>query len=185
MGDSKRNSVAGKVATPKTGGSSPAMQPLADPLETLGKAIGGRSVILWQRGRHVASSSILIHVTRRVKVTTVAPHSQTIEGSLFTADPVLNVIAINSRSPSTNSSAQPGDYHIIPVTKIQNVQIVSLPAEGDGSFAGAQPAVGPIDTRRLKQREETRVARLKEEEQNRGKGVSREAQAIFDSLRRM
>lgn len=42
MGDNKRNSVAGKVATPKTGGSSPAIQPLVDPLETLGKAIGGR-----------------------------------------------------------------------------------------------------------------------------------------------
>lgn len=158
--NNKRNSVAGKIATPKTGGggNSPAMQPLADPLENLGKAIGAK-----------------------VRLTTAAPHSQTYEGSLYTADPILNIVAINTRSSSASAV---GDYHIVPVSRIQNFQVLSL-APHDGSLTTAQPAIGPIDTKQLKQREETRIRTLREEEQDRGKGVSKEGQAIFDALKRI
>lgn len=45
MADSKRNSFAGKVATPKTtGASTPPAQALPDTMEALGKAIGARYV---------------------------------------------------------------------------------------------------------------------------------------------
>lgn len=66
--------------------------------------------------------------------------------------------------------------------------MVSLAAGAESSestFATAQPAIGPVDIKRLKQREEERVRQLKEEEANKGKGVSKEAQAIFDSFKRM
>lgn len=160
MADTKRNSVAGKVATPKAGASQ-ASQPMLDTMEALGKAIGGR-----------------------IKVTTAAPHSQTLEGSLFTACPTLNVVAINTR-PGAAGPTQPGDYHVIPIARIQNFQITSLPTDGETSIANAQPAIAPVDTKRLKDRETARIAKLKEEEQNRGRGVTKEAQAIFDALKRV
>jgi hypothetical protein len=42
-----------------------------------------------------------------------------------------------------------------------------------------------VDTRRLKEREKARIAQLKEQAADRGKGVSKEAQAIYDSLKRV
>jgi len=117
-----------------------------------------------------------------VRLTTAAPHSQTYEGSLYTADPVLNIVAINTRS----STSTIGDYHIVPVSRIQNFQLLSLAGQtGDGSLPTAQPAIGHIDTKHLKQREEKRIRELKEKEQDRGKGVSKEGQAIFDALKRI
>ena len=133
----------------------------------------------------------LIHASS-IKLTTAAPHSQSYEGTLFTACPVLNVIAINTRAqpaaPTTDVSVQPGDYNIIPVSNIQSFQIVSVaapPENGESSFASAQPPIGPVDVKRLKEREQARINKLKEDERNRGKGVTAEAQAIFDSFRRM
>ena len=128
----------------------------------------------------------------RIKLTTAAPHSQTHEGSLFTADPVLNLVAINTRSAPSNSSAnakgEPGDYHVIPVSRIQSFQVLSLPGIADSgatTFAAAQPAIGPVDVKRLEERERAKITKLKEAEQNRGKGVTKEAQAIYDSFKRM
>jgi len=165
MADSKRSSVSGKVATPKTAGAPPASS--VDTLAALGKAIGAR-----------------------IKLTTAAPHALTYEGTLFTACPVLNVVAINTRgsTPAVNTAAQPGDYTVIPVSRIQSFQVLSLASGTDGSessIATAQPAIGPVDVKRLKQREEQRIRKLKEEEKDRGKGVTREAQAIFDSFKRI
>ena len=118
----------------------------------------------------------------------------TYEGTLFTACPVLNIVAINTRTPSTepataNTTAQPGDYHIIPVSRIQNFQILSMPSS-DGSNNGnpgtvMQPPIGPVDISRLKEREQARIAKLKEDARDRGKGVTQEAQAIYDSFKRM
>lgn len=127
---------------------------------------------------------------RSVKVTTVPPLSHTFEGSLFTACPITNVVAVDIRAkPSnarSNSAAQPGDYHIIPVSRIQNFQVISLPPVTDeGTLATAHPPIGPVDLKRLKEREEARVTKLKEDEANRGRGVTKEGQAIFDSLRRV
>lgn len=119
-----------------------------------------------------------------IKITTAAPHSQTLEGSLFTACPVLNVVAINTR-PGATGPTQPGDYHIVPFARVQNFQITSLPTDGETSVANAQPAIAPVDTKRLKGRETARIAKLKEEEENRGRGVTKEGQAIFDALKRV
>ena len=131
-----------------------------------------------------------------MKLATAAPHTQSYEGTLFTACPILNVVILNTRATlSTNAVApavaasQPGDYHVIPIPRIQSFQILSLAAVAENgseaTFATAQPAIGPVETRRLKEREAAQIARLKEEERNRGKGVTKEAQAIFDSFRRM
>lgn len=127
-----------------------------------------------------------------MKISVAAPQPRSYEGALFTACPILNVAIINTRSPQASTSAdastQPGDYHAIPFSRIQTFQVVSLAAgaeAGDGSFANAQPAIGPVDTRRLREREQAKINKLKEDERNRGKGVTKEAQAIFDSFKRM
>lgn len=112
----------------------------------------------------------------RIKLTTTPPTSQTLEGTLFTACPTLNLVAINTR-PSSSASSDSGDYHIIPLSRVQTFQITAPQQQ--------QPPLATVDTKRLKDREATRIAALKEEAANRGKGVSREAQAIYDALKRV
>jgi hypothetical protein len=101
----------------------------------------------------------------------------------------LNIVAINTRSTPSNSpadaKAQPGDYHVISVSRIQSFQVVSLQSAADNSFASAQPPIGPVDVKRLEERERAKINKLKEDERNRGKGVTMEAQAIYDSFKRM
>lgn len=84
-----------------------------------------------------------------------------------------------------DSGSQPGDYRIIPVSRIESFQVISAVENGDASFATAQPPIGLVDIARLRQREQAKINKLKEEDSNRGKGVTKEAQAIFDSFRRM
>ncbi|OKL61109.1 hypothetical protein UA08_03468 [Talaromyces atroroseus] len=118
----------------------------------------------------------------RIRVTTAAPNTSTIEGTLFTACPITNLVAINTSSqvsPNPTSSNQPGDYHIIPVSRIQSFQVISsAPSNADGLPLQA------LDTRALKAREANAVAKLQEAESKRGKGVTKEAQDIFDAFSR-
>jgi len=137
-----------RVATPKANTPAP-----VDSVE-LGKAIGAR-----------------------IKLITAAPQSQTFEGTLFTACPILNVVAINTRPAATGDS---GDYHMIPISRIQSFHTISL-----ASSQQQQQQLPPVDTKRLKEREKARIAQQKEQAADRGKGVSKEAQAIYDSLKRV
>lgn len=123
---------------------------------------------------------------RRIKITTAAPASATLEGSLFTACPITNVVAIDIRSQVNGvaSNSDSGDYRIIPFARIQSFQIVSLASNGTSSTTSL-PVLGSIDTVRAQDRLEARINKLKEEEANRGKGVTRQAQAIFDALKRV
>ncbi|KAL2358580.1 anticodon-binding domain-containing protein [Cryomyces antarcticus] len=151
MADGKRNNAAGKVATPKSGGL-----PMQDSLEALGKAIGAR-----------------------IQLTTAAPASTTLEGTLFTACQTTNLIAINVSPPSQKGA----EYHVVPVSKIQTFQIVSL-AEPDS--ATAVPTISRVDVSQLKKREEAKVKELKKKERARkemlGRGVGKEGQDIFNAL---
>lgn len=125
----------------------------------------------------------------RVKITTAAPHNQTFEGTLFTACPVLHIVAVNTRAappnPASNAAAQPGDYHVIPFTRIASCQVLSPQQGGDGTIANALPPIGPVDIKQLQKREQARIEQLKAVESDRGKGVTREAQAIYDAFKRM
>ncbi len=87
-----------------------------------------------------------------------------------------------------DASSQLGDYHTIPISRIQSFQVLGLAPgaeSGETSFATARPSIGPVDFKQLRDRERAAIEKLKEEERNRGKGVTKEAQAIFDALRRM
>jgi hypothetical protein len=98
------------------------------------------------------------------------------------------LVAINTsnHSASPTGGNQPGDYHIIPISRIQSFQVISLePSTPDGrSFTNAGPALHALDIRALKAREASAVAKLQETETRRGKGVTREAQEIFDAFSR-
>ncbi|KAM5436394.1 hypothetical protein MferCBS31731_005885 [Microsporum ferrugineum] len=136
----------------------------------------------------------------RIRVTTTQPASVTIEGTLFTACPITNIIAINTSTGSSKSSgnaaspalalSQPGDFTILPITRIQSFNLLSLSSDSpssshsNGPFSSAQPAIYPLDIRALRNREAAAIARLKDHESSRGKGVSKEAQDLFDAFKR-
>lgn len=113
------------------------------------------------------------------------------EGTLFTACPITNLIAINTAPaapPSADAKlAQTGDYHVIPVSRIQSFQLLNLPSSNSSespSFADAVPPIQALDARALKMREAKAVGEALDREARRGKGVTREAQEIFDAFSR-
>lgn len=125
-----------------------------------------------------------------MRITTAAPSASTFEGTLFTACPITNLVAINT-SPSTPTAdakqAQSGDYHVIPVSRIQAFQLLALPSSNSSdapSFTDAQPSIQALDTRALKAREAKAIGEAMDREARRGKGVTREAQDLFDAFSR-
>lgn len=125
-----------------------------------------------------------------VRITTAAPSASTIEGTLFTACPITNLVAINTTpSPPTGDAkqAQAGDYHVIPVSRIQSFQLLALPSSNPSdspSFIDALPPIQALDTRALKAREAKAIGEAMDREARRGKGVTREAQDLFDAFSR-
>jgi hypothetical protein len=103
----------------------------------------------------------------------------------------MNAIAINTApappNPSASLSSQPGDYHIIPFAHILSFELVGLgeraPDSGPG-FEGALPAISKVDIDAMKAREETTIREMKRKDAQKGKGVTKEAQDIFDFIAR-
>ncbi|KAF2711456.1 hypothetical protein K504DRAFT_220014 [Pleomassaria siparia CBS 279.74] len=158
MAETKRQSTAGKVAIPKT---------TVDGDSILYKAVGAR-----------------------IKIT-CAPHNNVLEGTLFTTCNVTNAIAINTAPAPPNPSAplqsQPGDYHIIPFAHIINFELIGpgerVPESAPG-FDGALPSISKVDLDALKAREEQTIRDMKKKDAQKGKGVTKEAQEIFDTIAR-
>ena len=111
-----------------------------------------------------------------------------LEGTLFASCPITNVVAVNVAPPKPNPAApQPGDYHVIPKSHVQAVQVLSLAsdaaAEGGavaGRFDDNAVALSRVDMDALRGREEAAILKMKEFDRTRGKGVTKEAQDIFD-----
>lgn len=129
-------------------------------------------------------------LSHSVRITTATPASSTFEGMLFTACPITNLVAINTNPapPSADpKQSQSGDYHVIPVSRIQSFQLLTLPSSSSSeppSFTDAQPSIQPLDARALKTREAKAIGEAMDREARRGKGVTREAQEIFDAISR-
>ncbi|CAN9465406.1 unnamed protein product [Alternaria alternata] len=167
MADNKRNSVAGKVATPnlKAGTSS-------------GKDVIG------------ADSDLYKAVGSRIKVT-CAPGKNVLEGTLFTACNLTHAIAINTApappNPSASIFSQPGDYHIIPFAHIESFEIIGTgerASESAPGFDGALPSISKVDLAALQAREDQTIREMKKKDMQKGKGVSPEAQELFDAISR-
>lgn len=109
-----------------------------------------------------------------------------LEGTLFTTCNVTNAIAINT-APAPLSS-QPGDYHIIPFAHILSFELVGagerVSASGPG-FDGALPPIQKVDLAAIRAREEQTIREMKKKDAQKGKGVSKEAQEIYDAVSRL
>ncbi|KAL3478074.1 anticodon-binding domain-containing protein [Aspergillus californicus] len=119
----------------------------------------------------------------RVRIST-SPVASTIEGTLFTACTITNLVAINT---ADGKQSQAGDYHVIPISRIQSFQVLSLDSSAQNettSFSDANPTLHALDIRALKAREANAVSKIQESESRRGKGVTREAQDLFDAFSR-
>lgn len=110
----------------------------------------------------------------RVRITTTLTTHPILEGQIFTVDPLTDLLALRASS-SPNPA---GNYHIIPLSQISAFKILSPPEEGK-----TEP-IAKLDMEALRQREEKAVLEAKKYEATRGKGVSREAQDIFDHVSR-
>ncbi|MCJ1473402.1 hypothetical protein MMC13_002053 [Lambiella insularis] len=145
----KRQSTAGKVpvATPNIGPSGMVS------LETaLTAAIGAK-----------------------LRLQTLAPTSYTLEGTLFTVSPALNLLTLTC----PGAIATEFTYHFLPLSAVQTFTLLSLP-----SPSVLTPPLGALDHSALQSRLESTIARLKAEEARKGKGVTRDAQEIFDRIAR-
>jgi hypothetical protein len=114
-----------------------------------------------------------------------------LEGTLFTTCNITNAIAINTApappNPSAPLASQPGDYHIIPFAHILNFELVSMGERVSGSapgFDGALPSISKVDMDAIKAREEQTIREMKKRDAQKGKGVTKEAQEIFDAISR-
>jgi len=112
----------------------------------------------------------------RVRINTVVA-GHTIEGTLLVTDPVTNLAVVD-----TTPEAPTRNLHIITVSNIQDFQILSLSAkaDGEGNPEASLPPVTKLDLAALRAREDAAVRKAKERDAQRGKGVTREAQEIFD-----
>ncbi|KAJ5596233.1 hypothetical protein N7450_002691 [Penicillium hetheringtonii] len=164
MAENKRQSPGAKGSQGSSGTTSgPGMATAMVPLETaLSGAIGAR-----------------------VRIVTNAPTSSTYEGTLFTACPITNLVAINTNpAPSTADpkQAQNGDYHVIPVSRIQSFQLLALAS--NSSDSPPSPMLSRPFSPSMLSREIKAVGEAIDREARRGKGVTREAQDIFDAFSR-
>ena len=132
-----------------------------------------------------------------VRLTTVLQSA--FEGTIFTADPLTNLIAITTTSPpptpaSSSQTPLPGDYRVIPISKLQSFQLLALAPDSsastttspsqDAGNVDASSALKRIDWNALKARERAAVEKELKKKHSRGPGVGKEAQDIFDALSR-
>ena len=144
----------------------------------------------YYRGRHVEGHWKLTNFLHSIKIT-CAPNNNVLEGTLFTTCNVTNAIAINTApappNPTAPLSSQPGDYHIIPFAHIISFELIGpgerAPESGPG-FDGALPSISKVDLDALKAREEQTIREMKKKDAQKGKGVTKEAQEIFDTIAR-
>lgn len=104
------------------------------------------------------------------------------EGTLFTACPLTNLVAIAVPASATG----PPTHHILPISSIQNFTLISAPP-APSSFASppnTTPALSGVPTTALRARADAAVARLKEAASRKNKAVGKEAQDLFDGLSR-
>ncbi|KAL8860421.1 MAG: hypothetical protein Q9178_003080 [Gyalolechia marmorata] len=183
MADSKRQNAAGKtpVATPNMGPSN--MLSLENALVGV---IGARFNTSNSSGTSPATTQISSQandsLSCSIRIQTTLPSQPNIEGTLFTACPLTNLVAVAvPTSPTT-----PPVHHILPISSVQNFTLISAPPPSH-SFASppnTTPALSSVPTAALRARADAAVARLKEAAGRKNKAVGKEAQDLFDGLSR-
>ncbi|KIY01597.1 uncharacterized protein Z520_03149 [Fonsecaea multimorphosa CBS 102226] len=125
----------------------------------------------------------------RVRLTTTAPNQTTVEGTVYTADPLTNLLVINTSASSTISItstslvAPAGAYRIIPISQISSFQLLSLPQSSP--VPANTSALNTIDTNAVQARLAKNIASQQAAQARVGpKGTSPVDQALFDALSR-
>jgi hypothetical protein len=98
----------------------------------------------------------------------------------------MNLLAIKDvnspPAPPTPSSTAPGNYHLVSLAHVTGFEIVQSAAEGEAEQA--VQSITKAENEALNSREAHAIRELKKWETTRGKGVSKEAQEIFDHIAR-
>jgi hypothetical protein len=123
----------------------------------------------------------------RIRITTASPAS-TIEGTIFTADPTLLALKEDVQpAPPNPASAAPSagnpSYRIVPLSNIASYTISS---GGDPDVLDLVKQLDGyvVDKEAMRKKEMNAVKKAREWEASRGKGVSQEAQDLFDHIAR-
>jgi hypothetical protein len=121
-----------------------------------------------------------------IRITTAAPTSSTIEGTLFIADPITNLVAINTSTSTTPSSSPSGSYRLIPISQIISFNLISLQTSSPSStFGTALAAPRHVDMTALRAREAAAIRAAHAARARLGpKGTTKEHQDIFDAIAR-
>jgi len=113
-------------------------------------------------------------VGNKVKLT-ISGQKATLEGTVYAFSPTSHIVAVNTGSSSSGSTFQ----------FIHASQIVSVVTASSEKDADAMAPIPPIDAQSLKTREAAAIERLLAAEQKKGKGVTKEAQEVFNFFDRM
>lgn len=132
---------------------------------------------------------MMTNTVHSIRITTIAPNQTTVEGTVYTADPLTNLLAlnINDTPPTSISSASlaapAGAYRIIPISQINSFQLLSLPQQPTDS--STNPALNSIDTSAVQARLARNISVQQAAQARVGpKGTTPTDQALFDALSR-
>lgn len=139
----------------------------------------------------VCPRSVLRNLTlhHRIKVTT---SSATVEGTVYTADPLTSLLILNTSSTGSTSNISPanlsapaGAYRIIPLSQIQNFQILSPAPSAASDSTSNTTAPTHLDPTALNNRLNTAITAAHSTQARQGpKGTLPLEQALYDALSR-
>ncbi|KIW05733.1 uncharacterized protein PV09_03590 [Verruconis gallopava] len=105
----------------------------------------------------------------RIRINTTLP-SHTVEGIVFAVDAGFDVVVLRDGA----------NFRVVPLGQINSFKVLGTAKEGD-----EEPiTIGRVDTEALRQREAKAILEAKKAEANIGKGVTKEAQELYDYIMR-
>jgi hypothetical protein len=124
-----------------------------------------------------------------IRINTVSPNQASVEGTVYTADPLTNLLVLNtSATPpttitATTLAAPAGAYRIIPISQISSFQLLSLPPPPPSETTN--PALNSIDINAVNARLARNISAQQAAQARIGpKGTTPTDQALFDALSR-
>lgn len=108
----------------------------------------------------------------------------TYEGTIFSYDPLTSTLALTQ---ATTHAPPAQDYRILKISFLKDVTVLGSSPRPRGStpFTSAEPRIAPVALAGLAGREKDVARGESERVANKGIGVSKEGQEIFDALARM
>ncbi|KAL8283252.1 hypothetical protein RQP46_006030 [Phenoliferia psychrophenolica] len=124
-------------------------------------------------------SSLLNLPLRLTLVANGAIPERTVEGSLWTYDAALSLVVLSTASPSPSASTK-RSYTLVKTPQIKAVVVLSTAP--DPALPSLAEALKNVSLKDAEARVERAVAEDRKQRARVGKGVSEEAQALFDAL---